>query len=61
MVQTGSSSKGDSWQVHHDTTAVAAALDPKGLCEGALKRGIAAAFPPAGSHCCHLLLLCWFT
>jgi len=59
MVQTGSSSKGDSWQVHHDTTAVAAALDSKGLCEGALKRGIAAAFP--GSHCCQLSLPCGFT
>ena len=60
MVQTGSS-KGDSWQVHHDTTAVAAALDSKGLCEGALKRGIAAAFSPAGSHCCQLSLPCGFT
>ncbi|DBA91476.1 hypothetical protein WJX77_005924 [Trebouxia sp. C0004] len=47
MVQTGSGGKGDSWQVHHDTTAVAAALDSKGLCEGALKRSFAAAFPPA--------------
>ncbi len=61
MVQKGSSSTGDSWQVHHDTTAVAAALDPKGLCEGALKRGIAAAFPPAGSRYSYLLLLCCFT
>ncbi|DBA91418.1 TPA: hypothetical protein ACH3X2_003950 [Trebouxia sp. C0005] len=50
LVQTGSDSKGDSWQVHRDTTAVAAALDSKGLCEGALKRGIAAAFPPAATR-----------
>ena len=48
MVQTASSGRGDSWHVHPDPTAVAAALDPKGLCEGALKKSVAAVFPCQG-------------
>lgn len=49
MVQTASSGRGDSWHVHQDPTAVAAALDSKGLCEGILKKSMAAAFPCQGS------------
>lgn len=45
----------DSWQVHSNPTAVAAALDPRGLCEGALKKSIATALNSAGKlHACIL-------
>ncbi len=48
MVQTPSDSRDDSWQVQGDAAAVAAALDSRGLCEGALKKSIAAVFGSAG-------------
>ena len=48
MVQLPEGGMGDSWQVQGDAPGLAAALDPKGLCEGALKRSITAAYPSAG-------------
>ena len=43
-----SNSNEEEWGIQLDTTAVAAALDARGTCEGPMKKSIAAAFPVAG-------------
>lgn len=49
------------WGMQPDTKDVAAALDVRGICEGPLKKSIAAAFPTTGissalMSLCHVLL-----
>lgn len=45
----GSSDSEEEWGLQLDFTAVAAALDARGICEGPLKKSIAAVFPAAGT------------
>ncbi|KAL3137478.1 hypothetical protein ABBQ38_004767 [Trebouxia sp. C0009 RCD-2024] len=52
LVQSGSrdsTGNEEEWGLQRDTTAVTAALDARGICEGPLKKSIIAAFPAAGA------------
>ena len=51
LVQSGrldSNTEEEDWSLQLDTKDVAAALDVRGICEGPLKKSIAAAFPTTG-------------